>query len=99
MRVDKFTLRKVLSIGLLVLIGWWALSLIVWGVKSLAGSPHYSCPTKSVPVNAGDTIYSIVREHCSGDLDSVTATMVAMYGTQIDTWQTLHLPIDSPRKP
>lgn len=99
MRVDKFTVRKVVSLGMLVLVGWWAVTLIVWGAKALTEPPRYSCGTQSVPVNAGDTIYSIVREHCSGDLDSVTATMVAMYGTRLDTWQTLHLPTDSPRTP
>jgi hypothetical protein len=97
MTVDKFTVRRVVSFAMLALVGWWALSLIAWGAKALTEPPHYSCDTPSVEVKSGDTIYSIVRRHCSGDTQFVTTMLVKMYGASIDTWQTLHLPTDSPR--
>lgn len=97
MRVDKFIVRRVLSLLTLAVVAWWGLSLMAWGVRTLSEPPRYACATDTVPVNAGDTIYSIVRANCSGDTQAVIRLMVTMYGTRIESWQVLHLPIDSPR--
>jgi hypothetical protein len=65
---------------------------LVASIRVIGDPPAYSCSVSSVPVDSGDTIYGLVREHCSGDVDAVTALMVKTYGARIDTWQVLHLP-------
>lgn len=94
MRVDKFALRRFVVFTPLVI------SLIivgVWGLRQTVKQPTYSCAVRSVNVERGDTIDGIARRHCVGDVLAVIDTLVTMYGTRIDTWQTIHLPIDSPR--
>jgi hypothetical protein len=92
MRVDKSaTVGVTAFLGLCIVL---VLALIA-SLRIIGESPKYSCSVASVPVERGDTIYSIVREHCSGNVDEVTGLLVRMYGTRIDTWQTVHLPIAS----
>ena len=90
MKVDKSIISGVT--GLLALCLLLAVSLIA-GIRIIGDSPSYSCSVPSVDVERGDTIYSIVREHCSGNVDEVTGLLVRMYGADIDTWQVIHLPI------
>jgi hypothetical protein len=94
MRVDKFTLRRFVVFSPLIIALAWVLW---WGVGKAVEPPRYSCDYNAVKVVSGDTIDGIVRRHCSGDVLTVIDTLVTMYGTDIDTWQTIHLPIDSPR--
>jgi hypothetical protein len=94
MRVDKFTVRRfVVFSPLLVALLWagW------WGLNKAVEPPRYRCDTPAVNVEKGDTIDGIARRHCQGEVSAVIDTLVAMYGTRIDTWQTIHLPIASPR--
>lgn len=94
MRVDKFIVRRfVVFSPLIIALAWVA----VWSVRQVTEPPRYSCDTPTVNVESGDTIYDIAHAHCSGEVSAVIDTLVAMYGTDIDTWQTIHLPIASPR--
>lgn len=94
--VDKYTVRRLVVFSpLLVALAWAGL----WGVRKVTEPPTYSCAVRSVDVESGDTLDGIARRHCSGDVLAVIDTLVTMYGTRIDTWQTIHLPIDSPRTP
>lgn len=96
MRVDKFTLRRFVVFTPLIIALVWA---GWWGVGKAVEPPTYSCDTLAVNVEKGDTIDGIARRHCVGEVLAVIDTLVAMYGTDIDTWQTIHLPIASPRTP
>ena len=91
MRVDKYTIRRIVVlapfIALVACAGWWGLSQAIQ-------PSSYTCAVRSVDVESGDTLYNIARRHCVGDVDTVTGMLVKMYGTDIDTWQTIHLPID-----
>jgi hypothetical protein len=94
MRVDKFTVRRIVAFSPLVIALVW---VTLWGVRKVTAPPVFSCDTQSVEVVSGDTIDGIARRHCTGDVLTVIDTLVTMYGTRIDTWQTIHLPIASPR--
>ncbi len=92
MRVDKYALRRFIAFTplaiVLVWLGWW-------GVNEAVKPPTYSCAVRTVEVVSGDTIDGIARRHCSGEVLEVIDLLVAMYGADLDTWQTIHLPIDS----
>lgn len=92
MRVDKSVASGVMAFLTLCLVLFISL---VASIRIIGDSPAYSCSVSSVPVERGDTIYSIVRKHCSGEVDEVTGLVVRMYGARIDTWQVIHLPIAS----
>lgn len=96
MRVDKFALRRFVVLTPLVIALLWA---GWWGVGKSIEPPTYSCAVSTVNVESGDTIDGIARRHCVGEVSEVIHTLVTMYGTRIDTWQTIHLPIASPRNP
>jgi hypothetical protein len=96
MRVDKYTLRRFVVLMPLVIVLVWALS---WGVGKATEPPTYSCAVSTVNVERGDTIDGIARRNCTGEVLTVISILVDMYGTDIDTWQTIHLPIASPRNP
>ena len=96
MRVDKYTVRRLVVFTPIALALLWA---GVWAVRKAVEPPTFSCAVRSVEVVSGDTLDGIARRHCSGDVLAVIDTLVAMYGADIDTWQTIHLPIDSPRNP
>ena len=93
MRVDKFLVRRVVVFSPLIIALLW---VGVWSVRQVIKPPTYSCDTHAVSIEAGDTLYSIAHEHCVGEVSAVIDTLVAMYGTEIDTWQTIDLPIASP---
>ena len=92
MRVDKYTLRRLVAFTPLAIGLVW---VGLWGLRTATQPPVYSCDTQSIPVESGDTIDGIVRTHCTGEIDEVISLLVKMYGARIDTWQTLHLPIAS----
>lgn len=92
MRVDKSTLRTLLVFTPLAICLVWAMS---WGLRTASQPPVYSCGVQSVSVESGDTVYSIAHANCTGEIDEVISILVKMYGTRIDAWQTLHLPIAS----
>lgn len=94
MRVDKFTLRRLLVFSPLIVALLWAGS---WVVRQAVEPATYSCDTTTVNVESGDTLDSITRTHCVGDTLAVIDLLVKMYGTNLDTWQVIHLPIASPR--
>jgi hypothetical protein len=94
MRVDKYALRRfIVSIPLVIALLWacW------WGLNEVIQQPSFSCGTHIVDIKSGDTLYNIAHRHCSGDIQEVISRLVSIYGTQLDTWQTVHLPIASPR--
>lgn len=94
--VDKYALRRLAVFSPLIVALLWAGS---WALGKATQPPTYSCDVRTVDVESGDTIDGIVRSHCVGDVLAVIDLMVTMYGARIDTWQVLHLPIDSPRTP
>lgn len=94
MRVDKFTARRFVVFLPLAIALLWAGS---WGVGKAVEPPAYSCSVRSVTVQNDDTIDSLARRHCSGEVLEVIDLLVAMYGTAIEQGQTLDLPIASPR--
>jgi cell division protein YceG involved in septum cleavage len=96
MRVDKYTLRRFVVLMPLVIVLLWA---GWWGVSKSIEPPTYSCAVSTVNVERGDTIDGIARRNCTGEVLAVISILVDMYGTDIDTWQTIHLPIASPRNP
>lgn len=57
-----------------------------------ADRTHFTCDTPTVPVESGDTVWSIARNNCHGDTQAVIARLVDFYGTQLDTWQVLTMP-------
>jgi hypothetical protein len=93
MRVDKYTLRRfVVFTPLIIALLWVGL----WGLRQTVKPPTFSCDTRTVNVESGDTLYNIAHAHCSGDVSAVISVLVTMYGTSLDTWQTIHLPVASP---
>lgn len=94
--VDKYAVRRLAVFSPLIAVLLWAGA---WALDKVIEPPTYSCDVHSVDVGSGDTIDGIVRSHCVGDVLAVIDLMVDMYGARIDTWQVLHLPIDSPRTP
>jgi hypothetical protein len=101
MKVDKYTVRRVLVLVPLIACLVW---LSMWGVSKATEPPRYSCDrqgifdkARTVDIEKGDTVYDIAHKHCSGDIGAVISIMVDMYGTDLDTWQTIHLPVTSPR--
>lgn len=96
MRVDKYLVRRLVVFTPLIVALLWAGS---WALGKATEPPTYSCDTLAVNVESGDTIDGIARRHCVGEVLAVIDTLVAMYGTDIDTWQVIHLPIASPRSP
>ena len=92
--VGKYAVRRFVVFLPLTLALLWA---GWWGVGRATQAPTFSCDTHAVNVESGDTLWSIAHAHCSGEVRAVIDTLVAMYGTRIDTWQTIHLPIASPR--
>jgi hypothetical protein len=94
MRVDKYALRRfMVSIPLVIAL----LGACWWGLNEVTKQPSFSCDTHIVNITSGDTLYNIAHRHCSGDIQEVISRLVSIYGTQLDTWQTVHLPITSPR--
>jgi hypothetical protein len=94
MRVDKYTVRRLIaSIPLVIAL----LGACWWGVNEVRKQPTFSCDTHVVDITSGDTLYNISHRHCSGDIQEVISRLVSIYGTQLDTWQTIHLPVASPR--
>ncbi len=93
MKVDKFVRRRI-TLGLLVvpLVMWLTVRLVPAIVPD---PPAYSCAVYSVEVGRGDTLYALAHKHCSGDIDEVIGLLVRMYGTRLETWHTIHLPIAS----
>jgi hypothetical protein len=94
MRGDNYTLRRfIVSIPLVIALLWacW------WGLNEVIQQPTFSCDTHIVNIKSGDTLYNISHRHCSGDIQEVIRRLVSIYGTDLDTWQTIHLPITSPR--
>lgn len=53
---------------------------------------HFTCDSPTVPVEKGDTVWSIARTNCHGDTQAVISRLVDFYGTQLDTWQVLTMP-------
>jgi hypothetical protein len=94
MRVDKYALRRfIISIPLVITL----LGACWWGLNELTKQPTFSCDTQIVDIKSGDTLYGIAHRHCSGDIEEVISRLVAIYDTHLDTWQTIHLPVNSPR--
>ena len=96
MSVGKYAVRRFVVFSPLIIALLW---VAVWGIRQTVKPPTYSCDTHAVSVESGDTLYSIAHEHCVGEVSAVIDTLVAMYGTRIDTWQTIDLPIASPHAP
>ena len=57
-----------------------------------ADRTHFTCDLPVVPVETGDTIWSIARTNCHGDTQAVISLLVNFYGTRLDTWQVLTMP-------
>jgi hypothetical protein len=94
MKVDNFFVRRLVVLVPLLISILWAGS---WVLDNLFSTPSFTCDTHIVDVQSGDTLYGIAYRHCVGDVDEVVGRLVAIYGTEIDTWQTVHLPVTSPR--
>ena len=93
MRGDKYAVRRFVTFSPLLIA---LIAVMWWGLGKMSEPPRYSCSVPTVEVNSGDTIYDIVRKNCRGDVSEVTTLLVKVYGTSIDTWQTIHLPVASP---
>ena len=92
--VGKYSVRRfVVFTPLIIALLWVGL----WGLRQTVKPPTFSCDTLTVNVESGDTLYDIAHARCSGDVRAVLDILVAMYGASIDTWQTIHLPVASPR--
>lgn len=89
---NPYLVRRLVVFGAFAVLVAWA---GVWFTRKAVEPPSYSCAVASVPVESGDTLYRIAHEHCAGDVVAVLDILVRMYGTRLDTWQTIHLPIPS----
>ena len=94
--VGKYSVRRLVVFTPLIIVLVWAFS---WGVGKAIEPPTYACAVSTVNVEKGDTIDGIARRNCTGEVLAVISILVDMYGTDIDTWQTIHLPVASPRNP
>jgi len=94
MRVDKYTVRRLAFFIPLLIASLW---LIVWGFGQMSQPPRFSCDRATVSVEGGQTLWDIAHQHCEGDVSAVIDRLVGIYGTEINTWQVIHLPIASPR--
>ncbi len=94
MTVDKYAVRRlVVFLPLLIVLLW----VIAWGFRQVSQPPRFSCDRATVSVGDGDTIWDIAHQHCEGNVSAVIDRLIAIYGTEINTWQVIHLPIASPR--
>jgi hypothetical protein len=92
--VGKYTVRRFVVFTPLIIALLWA---SWWGLGQMVERPRFSCDTPIVNVESGDTLWDIAHRHCSGEVSAVIDTLVIMYGSDLDTWQTIHLPTVSPR--
>lgn len=72
-----------------------ALIALLWGaLAAMDDPPSFSCTTDSVVVQPGDTLDSIARTNCTGDVNGAIRLLVDFYGTDIRPGQRIALPPD-----
>lgn len=86
-------LRRMLDVAILMTAGVFAL-LVMWVTVREEDSASFSCTGESVIVQPGDTLDSIARANCTGDVNGAIRLLVDFYGTDIRPGQRIALPPD-----
>lgn len=87
--MNKYTVRRIIAVLLLIVV--FAATLL--GLKKLVEvQGRFNCQDKVVTVKAGDTLWSIVKNNCTGNIQSAVDHLINEYGPVIEVGQKIQLP-------
>lgn len=87
--MNKYTIRRIIAVFLLVVV----LAAAFLGLKKLVEiQDSFNCQDKVVTVKAGDTMWVIAKESCTGNIQSAVDQLVKEYGLIIEVGQKIQLP-------
>ena len=84
-----YVVRRIL-VALIVVL----LFFVARGIHREATEPAYTCDVSAAFVEQGDTIWTLLEDHCEGDLTSARYFVTGIYGTQVVPGQLILLTKD-----
>ena len=84
-----YVVRRIL-VALIVVL----LFFVARGINREAAEPAYTCDVSAAFVEQGDSIWTLLEDHCEGDLTSARYFVTGMYGTKVVPGQLILLTKD-----
>ena len=84
-----YVVRRIL-VALIVVL----LFFVARGIHREAAEPAYTCDVSAAFVEQGDSIWSLLEDHCEGDLTSARYFVTCIYGTKVVPGQLILLTKD-----
>ena len=84
-----YVVRRIL-VALIVVL----LFFVARGIHREAAEPAYTCDVSAAFVEQGDSIWSLLEDHCEGDLTSARYFVTGIYGTMVVPGQLILLTKD-----
>ena len=84
-----YVVRRIL-VALIVVL----LFFVARGIHREAVEPAYTCDVSAAFVEQGDSIWSLLEDHCEGDLTSARYFVTGIYGTKVVPGQLILLTKD-----
>lgn len=81
-----YVVRRILA-GLIIVF----LFFVARGIHREVTEPAYTCDVSAAFVEQGDTIWTLLEDHCQGDLTSARHFVVSVYGTKVYPGQLILL--------
>jgi hypothetical protein len=86
--MNKYTIRRIVAVLLLIVV----LAAAFLGLKKLVEvQDRFNCQDKVVTVKTGDTLWSIAKTNCIGNIQSAVDHFVSEYGHVIKVGQKIQL--------
>jgi hypothetical protein len=70
------------------------LFFVARGINREAAGPAYTCDVSAAFVEQGDSIWTLLEDHCEGDLTSARYFVTGIYGTKVVPGQLILLTKD-----
>jgi hypothetical protein len=84
-----YVARRIL-VALIVVL----LFFVARGIHREATEPAYTCDVSAAFVEQGDSIWTLLEDHCEGDLTSARYFVTGIYGTKVVPGQLILLTKD-----